>query len=285
MLSARLATVQGRIRTACERAGRAPAGVRLIAVTKTVSVDVIREAMALGLCDLGENRVQDARLKQVRMANDELRIDQDQPPFDIRHSSLAIRPSSLTIGKVRWHLIGHLQRNKAKEAVRLFDAIHSVDSLELMAELERQASRVALGSRLKALGNSTSLEPACPERSRGGASSREPIEVFLQVNVSGEATKFGCRPDEAPALAQAILGCAHLKLAGLMTIAPQVGDPEQTRPVFRQLRQLRDELADAWHLSPVTLHLSMGMSQDFDVAIEEGADWVRIGTALFKDSE
>lgn len=217
-LNHRLALVRQRIQRACERSRREPSSVTLVCVTKTVPVDVIEQVLALGITDLGENRVQEAKQK--------------------REAVIGNRPS------VTWHLIGHLQRNKAKVAVELFDMIHSVDSIELAQELDRHAV--------------------------------QPREVLIQVNVSGETTKFGCRPEEAGALAQQILRASHLRLAGLMTMAPFSDDPESARPVFRRLRELRDRLA----LS-VPLRLSMGMSQDFEVAIEEGADLVRVGTAIF----
>ena len=227
MLRERLARIRTRIEEACRRSGRAPSAVTLIGVTKTVPVERIQEALALGLTDIGENRVQEAVAK---------------------HSSLVTSHSPL-----RWHLIGHLQRNKAKEVVRLFDAIHSVDSLPLIETLERQA-----------------------------AEQRRALEVFIQVNVSGEATKSGCRPDDARALAEAVLGSPHLALKGLMTMAPFSDHPEDARPHFRRLRELLDEVSSSLHPSITSsLLLSMGMSQDFEVAIEEGADLVRIGSALF----
>lgn len=191
----------------------------LIAVTKTVDAATIREAVALGLRDLGENRVQEAQEKRLAVGNG-----------------------------VRWHLVGHLQRNKAKHAVELFDTIHSVDTPELVEALDRQAAQ------------------------RG----RTP-DVLIQVNIAGEATKNGCRVDEARTLAQAVRHATHLRLTGLMTIAPLADDPEAVRPVFRRMRELRDQLG----ASDRMLRLSMGMSHDFEVAIEEGADLIRVGTAIF----
>jgi pyridoxal phosphate enzyme (YggS family) len=136
--------------------------------------------------------------------------------------------------------------------VELFDVIHSLDSERLAEEVERQAAKQARA-----------------------------IDVLIQVNVSGEATKFGCNPEETSALARTVMHLPHLRLKGLMTLAPFAEDPEQARPHFRRLRQLRDELAVACSLQPAACSLSMGMSQDFEVAIEEGADVVRIGTAIF----
>ena len=229
MFSENLARIRTRIQQACQRSGRDPSSVTLVCVTKGISVEMIRQVIALGLTDVGENRVQEAKAKI----------------------------QALTLPGVRWHLIGHLQRNKAKDAVELFGVIHSLDSVALAEELERQAAKRAQGKSL------------------------EPLEVFIQVNVSGEATKFGCTADGAPALARAVMKLPHLRLVGLMTIAPFLSDPEHTRPHFRRLRELRDELVASLNLEPRTLNLSMGMSQDFEVAIEEGADVVRIGTAIF----
>lgn len=190
----------------------------LIGVTKTVPADVVGEAIRAGLTDLGENRVQEAQAKRAALT---------------------------ASGPVRWHLIGHLQRNKVKQALELFGVIHSVDSLALANELDRHAGQ--RGTR---------------------------VDALVQVNVSGEATKFGCAPQEAVSLAHSVTRLAHLRLVGLMTMAPFAEDPEAARPHFRRLRQVRDEI-DA------SLKLSMGMSGDFEVAIEEGADFVRIGTAIF----
>lgn len=210
---------------ACQRSGRDPQTVQLVCVTKTVPLETIRQVVALGVADLGENRVQEAREKQPSLP----------------------RPS------IRWHLIGHLQRKKAHDAVELFDVIHSVDSVRLAEELER--------------------------RTQG-----KQLDVFVQVNVSGEATKSGCTPDEAEQLAQAVLRLPHLRLQGLMTIPPFSENPEDARPHFRHLRELRDELSQSLsHVATWPLALSMGMSNDFEVAIEEGADVIRIGTAIFGD--
>jgi pyridoxal phosphate enzyme (YggS family) len=234
VLRERLERVLERIQQACQRCGRDPSSVTLIGVTKGVPPALIQEAIALGMTELGENRVQEAREKR-----------------------LVLGPTP----GVRWHLIGHLQRNKAKDAVELFDVIHSVDSLALIQELDRRVTG-------------------------------RPLEVMVQVNVSGEATKFGCRPDEAVSLAEAVRRTTHLMLRGLMTIAPFAEDADAARPHFRRLRLLRDELASSFQLprpdhsqrrgGPASsFRLSMGMSQDFEVAIEEGADVVRIGTAIF----
>ncbi|HBQ37629.1 MAG: YggS family pyridoxal phosphate enzyme [Omnitrophica WOR_2 bacterium RIFCSPLOWO2_02_FULL_63_16] len=269
MLAERLSRVRERIHEACQRSGRAPESVTLVAVTKTVPVELIREAIALGVTDIGENRVQEARIKrealgQMRNAECGMRSEEQ------RHSEFRIPNSEL--GWVRWHMVGHLQRNKAKDAVELFDVIHSVDSVELAEELERQTART---------GQATS--------DKGQATKEAAIEVFIQVNVSGEATKSGCNPDEVNQLAQAVQRSPHLQWRGLMTIPPFSDDPEDARPHFRRLRDLRDELQRSLHsafrIPHSALLLSMGMSHDFEVAIEEGADVVRIGTAIFATSD
>ena len=224
MLQSRIDSVRERIGRACARSGRDPSQVTLVAVTKGVSADTIQDAVTLGLADLGENRVQEARAKREAMR--------------IRNAELGIR----------WHMIGHLQRNKANDAVELFEVIHSIDSAILAEDVERAAAK---------RGRST--------------------EVFVQVNVSGEATKFGCQLDNAPGLARSVGQLPHLRVRGFMTMAPFADDPETVRPVFRQLRALRDAVDPS-------LKLSMGMSQDFEVAIEEGADVLRVGTAIFGTS-
>ena len=210
-----LERVREAIGQACARAGRSPADVLLIAVSKTVEVRRIEGAIAAGVPALGENRVQEAREKIETLG----------------------RP-------VPWHLIGHLQTNKAKDAVRLFDWLHSVDRLELAAELDRRA---------RALGRA--------------------VDVLLEVNVGEEPQKSGIRPDEVKPLLDALAGLSGIRIRGLMAIPPAAPDPEQTRPHFRRLRELRDAAG--------LEHLSMGMSADFEVAVEEGATMVRVGTAIF----
>ncbi len=198
----------------------------LLAVTKTVPAQAVREAIAAGIEDLGESRVQEARDKQAELAG----------------------------AVVRWHMIGHLQRNKAATAARLFDAVHSLDSVELAADLNA---------------------------ARGSAPKPQRLEVFIQVALAGEEQKFGCPPEEALKLAENMPDWPHLRLAGLMTIPPYQDDPEASRPVFKKLYQLRAEAGKRTGMAPTALRLSMGMSHDFEVAIEEGTDIVRVGTALF----
>jgi PLP dependent protein len=219
-----LQQVNDRIRAAAERAGRSPEEVRLVGVTKTVGVEEIRLLHQLGLSRIGESRIQDARDKVE-----------------------ACRDLSL-----EWHLIGHLQRNKVKYALRMFEWIHSVDSLRLAEEISRRAEM-----------------------------KDQSIHILLEVNVSGEESKFGMERDSLFDLVQKIDPLPGLHLEGLMTMAPFVDDPEQTRPYFRKLRQLLQEINDKQLTREPLVELSMGMTNDFEVAVEEGATFVRVGSALF----
>ena len=220
-----LGAVQGRIARAAERVGRDPAQIGVVAVTKGHPLAAVREAAAQGLLDIGENRVQEALEKQAAWP--------DAP--------------------VRWHLIGHLQRNKAKQAVGRFALIHSVDSVRLADELEK----VAAGQ---------------------GAVQ----EVLVQVNVAREPQKSGVPPQDAEALVAHVAGQPHLRLTGLMTMAPLTDDEVVIRGTFRGLRGLRDRLTSL--TSPLTV-LSMGMSSDFEIAVEEGATLLRLGTVLFGERQ
>jgi len=216
----RLAKIHDAIASAARRAGRDPAEIELLAVSKTQPVEAIQEAIRAGITHFGENKVQEARGK----------IE--------------------ALGRGVWHLIGHLQSNKARDAVRLFDSIDSVDRADLAGEINHHAD--ALG---------------------------KIQNVLLQVNIAGESAKFGCTPDAARALAEAMNALPRLCLRGLMTIAPYSPEPEKSRPYFAGLRRLRDKIeADTGLRLPV---LSMGMSGDYGVAIEEGSTCVLIGTALF----
>ena len=218
--SSRLARIQDAIASAARKAGRDPAEIELLAVSKTQPAEAIQEAMRAGITHFGENKIQEASGK----------IE--------------------ALGRGVWHLIGHLQSNKTRDAVRLFDSIDSLDRADLAAEINHRAD--ALG---------------------------KIQNVLLQVNIAGESAKFGCAPDAARALAEAINALPRLCLRGLMTIAPYSPEPEKSRPYFTGLRELRDQIeTDTGLRLPV---LSMGMSGDFAVAIEEGSTCVRIGTALF----
>jgi PLP dependent protein len=214
-IRANLERVRAAVAGACARVARSARDVLLIAVSKTVEAERIRLAIAAGVAALGENRVQEAKEKIEALG----------------------RP-------VPWHLIGALQTNKAKDAVRLFDCIHSVDRLELARELDRRA---------RALGRT--------------------VDALVEVNVGEEPQKSGVRPHEIKPLLDAVAGLDGIRIRGLMAIPPATADPEQTRPHFRRLRELRDAAG--------LEHLSMGMSADFEVAVEEGATMVRVGTAIF----
>lgn len=218
-----LARVLEEIAEASERVNR-PGEVALVAVTKTVPPTVIQQAYEAGQRLFGENRVQEAAEKIEALS---------------------------ALGGVDWHLIGHLQRNKAKQAARWFSTVESVDSASLARKLDGHAGEV--GRRLP---------------------------VLLEVNVSGEESKFGLHPDDVPQFARELRALPHLELRGLMTIAPLVSDPEEVRPVFRRLRKLRDTVRQDVGVESCT-ELSMGMSGDFVVAIEEGSTMVRIGRAIF----
>lgn len=233
VLADRLAAVEQRLRAACRRAGRARDEVTLVAVTKTVSPAIAALLPALGVFDLGESRPQELWRKVEALAG--------------------------STHAVRWHLIGHLQRNKIERTLPLAHCIHSVDSLRLLEALERAC-------------------PACrPAGSR--------LDVFLEVNASREANKHGFAPEEVAALAPALLPLKNLRIAGLMTMAAYEEDPEHCRPTFAALRQLRERLRVAVGSAHPLQHLSMGMSNDFEVAIEEGATMVRLGTVLFEGLE
>lgn len=223
-LRQRLDAVKSRIRQAAQACGRRPEEVGLVAVSKTMPVETVRAAIAAGVGALGENYIQEARDKIAAL------VDADVP----------------------WHFIGHLQTNKAKYAVRLFDLIHSVDSLKLARELDKQSAKIG------------KIQP-----------------VLLQVNIAREGTKSGVFAEELLDLVRAVGGLEHVSLRGLMTMPPFFNAPEKVRPFFAELRCLRDEIA-AQHIARVQMReLSMGMTGDFEVAIEEGATLVRVGTAIF----
>ena len=214
-IAERLTLVRERIAAACRRAGRSPEDVTLVGVSKGFPAAAIEEALAAGLREVGENRVQEAAAKIQALA------------------AKGLMP--------RWHLIGHLQTNKAKTAADLFGIIHSVDTVRLAQELSRRAS--------------------------------EPVPILLEVNVGQEATKFGFDTTEVASALSAITTLPNLDVRGLMTVAPETDDPDTLRPLFQRLAGLREELD--------LRELSMGMTGDFEVAIEEGATMVRVGRAIF----
>ena len=224
LIRQRLSDVRQQIEETARRCNRAPEEICLIAIGKTHPPDVLEAAIEAGVSDLGENRVQEAEEKIIALG---------------RHA-------------VRWHLVGHLQANKSRRAVKLFDLIHSVDSISLARRLDR----------------------LCVEE------SREELRVLIQVDLAGEETKSGVDDKELNSLVDAVAECPRLRLSGLMTLPPFFDNPEDARPFFSRLRKLRDELA-VEEVFQGRGELSMGMTHDFVVAIEEGATMVRIGTAIF----
>ena len=216
-----LNSIQQRIRAACERAGRAPDSAALLAVSKTHPPETIREAAGCGQLLFGENKIQEAKAK-----------------------------IPLCPGRCRWHFIGHLQSNKVRDAVELFEMIQGVDSLAIAREISRRCEQAA---------------------------KRMPI--LLEASVAGEASKFGYKPEQLLAELNELNALPKIEIHGLMAIPPYATEPEKARPYFRRLRELK-ERAEAALGAPLP-HLSMGMSGDFEVAIQEGATLLRIGTALF----
>lgn len=221
-LAERLEKVKNLIAAAALRAGRDPREITLVAVSKTHPARVVKEAIEAGADAFGENKVQEAEGKILEIGRE----------------------------RAKWHLIGHLQSNKARKAVRLFDVIHSLDSLELARRLER----------------------LCEEESRAE------LPVFVQIDLGREATKNGVEEKDLPALVEFLRGAKHLRFSGLMILPPFFDDLERVRPFFRRLREIRDLICPGGELS-------MGMSHDFTVAIEEGATLIRVGTAIFGERD
>lgn len=223
MVAENLREVEKRVRAACERAGRSRDEVTLIAVSKTKPVSMIEELLAVGVRDFGENRVQELCEKYEVLQKD-----------------------------IRWHLIGHLQRNKVKAAVDKARLIHSVDSLRLAEAISLEAGKLEIT-----------------------------VPALVEVNVAGEESKFGVAVEETEALVREIAKLPHIQVRGLMTIAPFVENPEENRPVFAKLKKLYVDIG-AKNIDNVAMNvLSMGMTNDYEVAIEEGATMVRVGTGIF----
>ena len=223
-VAARLAGVRARIDAAARGAGRDPSSVRLVAVSKTFPIDAVREAYAAGHRDFGENRVQEA-LEKIAASAD-----------------LALR----------WHLLGHLQTNKARKAAAAFAMIQSLDNVELLRRLDAVAAE-------------TGHKP----------------ELLVQVDLAGEATKYGARPEEVPTIFEAAASCVAARVVGIMTLPPIPETPEDARPWFRRLQDLRQGWLSAGVPPGMLREVSMGMSGDFEVAVQEGATIVRVGTAIF----
>ena len=220
----RLTEVRGRIESAARSVGRDPSSVRLIAVSKTFPVEAVRAACEAGQRDFGENRVQEGLQK----------IGETADLF------------------IKWHLLGHLQTNKARKAASAFASIQSVDSVELIQKLDQAAS-----------------DEGCTP------------SLLIQVDLADETTKFGLRPGEVPRLFEAAAACRAARVTGLMLLPPAPDTPEDARPWFRQLRELRDQWLASGVPASMLAELSMGMSGDFEVAVQEGATMVRVGTAVF----
>jgi hypothetical protein len=224
-LSERLRSVRRRIAAAAVRAQRSPDDLTLIAISKTHPIPVLKEALALGITDLGENRIQEAEPKIVEIGRT----------------------------NARWHLVGHLQSNKARRAVQLFHVLHSLDSVQLARRLDR----------------------VCEQEGR-----RE-LEVLIQVDLAGEVTKSGVPEKQLLDLARETNDCQRLKLCGLMVLPPYFERAEDVRPFFVRLRELRDKLQSENYFASMPGELSMGMTHDFEIAVEEGATMLRVGTAIF----
>src|SRR6266478_3472678 len=221
----RFADVRNRIETTARACGRSAKEITLGAITKTHPAETMKAAIDLGASDFGENRVQEAEVKIGELGR----------------------------AAARWHLVGHLQTNKARRAISLFDVIHSLDSAGLAERLDRM----------------------CAEE------GRQSLDVLLQIDLGGEVTKSEVETAELPALLSTIKQCNRLRLVGLMTLPPYFENPDCSRPFFKTLRELRDELQAQGHFGSAKGELSMGMSHDFEVALEEGATMIRVGTALF----
>lgn len=232
-----LTRVRATIAQACRRSDRDPADVRLVAVTKYAELDTVRALLAAGVRELGENRVQQLTSRAAAVGAADLGLFDPHP----------------TEALPRWHMIGHLQRNKVKVLLRHTRILHSLDSARLARELEKQAEGLEVT-----------------------------VDAFLELNVAGEQAKSGAPVDQAGTIAQAVSDCPHIRLHGLMTMPPFDPDPEAARPHFVRLRELLEQLQRGGAVGPECVHLSMGMTIDYPVAVEEGATFVRIGSALFE---
>ncbi len=224
MIRDNIETIRRRIEAACIKSHRSPAEITLLAVAKTFPAEAVREAVEMGVADVGENYVQEL-------------LDKRQ---------------QLDSGSIRWHFIGHLQSNKVKYIAPWIHLIHSVDNTALAGELDKRA----------------------------GLAGRR-LDVLVEVNTTEEVSKFGVKPDAVAEFVCNLAGFRNISIAGLMTIGPFLPDPEGSRPMFRMLRELKDQIGRVGQSNVSMKHLSMGMTGDFEVAIEEGATIVRIGTALF----
>jgi len=229
MIRENILKIKERIVSVCSRINREPSQITIVAVSKNRLPQQIKEVIEAGIYDIGENRVQEATLK---------------------YNAVGGMPYA---AGVKWHMVGHLQTNKVKEAVKFFACIQSVDSLRLAKEIDAQAAKIGKAQ-----------------------------DIMLEVKTSPEATKFGLKPQEVLGASEEFARLRNLRILGLMTIAPLLDDPEQARPYFRKLRELRDEINRLSFFSGQLSALSMGMTDDFEVAIEEGSTMVRLGRAIFE---
>jgi pyridoxal phosphate enzyme (YggS family) len=246
-----LLNVRERLSFICSKANRAPDWVTLVAVSKGRSVDEVKEVLATGIIDIGENKVQEALVKFNEII---LRQAQDASSMDAERGRSANQ--RINGQRVKWHLVGHLQTNKVREAVKIFDLIQSVDSLHLAQEINRQAVRIS-----------------------------KTQDILIEVKTSKETTKFGFEPERAIEAVKEILEFKNIRVRGLMTIAPLDATLKEARSCFRLLRELKERMnSELRTLNFELTILSMGMSDDFEVAVEEGATMVRIGRAIFNSS-
>jgi len=222
----KLEKINEKIKKAALKANRSPEDIKLVAVTKTATVEQIKEAISAGVKTIGENKVQEAKGKYQVLSAD--------------------------IADIEWHLVGHLQTNKVKYAIEIFDLIHSVDSIKLAEEIDKRSLQFGIMT-----------------------------NILVEVNVSGEETKYGIKPEEVEPFLKEISEFSRIKVRGLMTIAPIAEDKEEVRPYFRKLRELSEKIENKNIKNVKMDYLSMGMTDDFEVAIEEGANMVRIGRGIF----
>ncbi len=231
MIRDNLLKIKEKISLVCSKVNRDPNGITILAISKNRAIEQIKEVVEAGIIDIGENKVQEARAKYNYLRTCEL-------------------TNSRTI---KWHMVGHLQANKVKEAVKIFDLIHSVDTLRLAVEIDKQAAKI-----------------------------NKIQHILIEVKTSPEATKFGLEPDSVAEVIREISRLKNIKINGLMTIAPLVDNPEKTRSYFRMLKRLRDSINELRVTSYELRILSMGMTDDYEIAVEEGSTMVRLGRAIFE---
>ncbi len=242
MIKENIVTIRQRIIKVCSKINQDPSKITIVAVSKGSIIEQIKEAIEAGITDIGENRVQETLLKYNQL-------------FGSRFSVLGSRrtPNTEHRTPIKWHMVGHLQTNKVKDAVRIFDLIQSVDSMRLAEEIDKQANKI-----------------------------NKIQDILIEIKTSPEEAKFGLKADEAIEVIIEIAKFRNINIKGLMTIAPVLGNPEEARPYFRMLKGLRDKINESRVMSHELGILSMGMTDDFEIAIEEGANMVRIGRAIFE---